>query len=240
MHESRCSRHVRICPTRTLAWLRFERQLFEAEYLADEDSVFVPADVSAIVHPQENLRARELRQFTWQSDGAGVVETRWDLVVQALMRALVIEHVAKAIEAALLCAKRCRRRFSSCAPSACDASAHGDRFVGADLLECAHAQSDAHLYSPGTNLDRSELAQLENATRSVDVAVYSFTDLKLAQELVRPRPQGCASAGVPGSGAVPAGVGSGRRDYDGSAASRGCGGANQRWPGSHAPEKLRD
>ncbi len=34
-----------------------------------------------------------------------------DLVVKALMRALVIEHVAKVIEAALLCAKRCRRRF---------------------------------------------------------------------------------------------------------------------------------
>jgi hypothetical protein len=40
-----------------------------------------------------------------------VVETRWDLVVQALMRALVIEHVAKVIEAALLCAKGSRRRF---------------------------------------------------------------------------------------------------------------------------------
>ena len=92
---------------------QFERQLFEAEYLADEDSVFVPADVTAIVDPsqQETLRARELRQFTWQSDGAGVVETRRDLVVQALMRALVIEHVAKAIEAALLCAKGCRRRL---------------------------------------------------------------------------------------------------------------------------------
>ena len=40
-----------------------------------------------------------------------MVETCWDLVVQALMRALVIEHVAKVIEAALLCAKGCRRRF---------------------------------------------------------------------------------------------------------------------------------
>jgi hypothetical protein len=40
-----------------------------------------------------------------------VVETRWDLIVQAIMRALVVEYVAKVIEAALLCAKRCRRRF---------------------------------------------------------------------------------------------------------------------------------
>ena len=40
-----------------------------------------------------------------------MVETRWDLVVQALMRALVVEHVAEVIEAALLCAKGCRRWF---------------------------------------------------------------------------------------------------------------------------------
>src|ERR1700678_2803832 len=92
---------------------QLECQLFEAEYLADENSIFVPADVAAIVHPpqKETLRVRELRQLAWQSDGAGVVETRWDLVVQALMRALVVEHVAKVIEAALLCAKGCRRRF---------------------------------------------------------------------------------------------------------------------------------
>lgn len=45
------------------------------------------------------------------------------------------------------------------------------------------AQTDAHLYSPGTNLERSELAQLETATRSVDVAMYSFTDRELAGEL---------------------------------------------------------
>ena len=55
------------------------------------------------------------------------------------------------------------------------------------LLLCSlgsQAQSDAHLYSPGTNLERSELAQLETATRSVDVAMYSFTDRELAEELV--------------------------------------------------------
>ena len=63
----------------------------------------MPADVAAIVHPsqKETLAVTELRQLAWQSDGAGVIETRWDLVVQALMRALVIEHIAKVIEAAL-------------------------------------------------------------------------------------------------------------------------------------------
>ena len=34
------------------------------------------------------------------------------------------------------------------------------------------------------NLERSELAQLETATRTVDVAMYSFTDRELAKELV--------------------------------------------------------
>ena len=45
------------------------------------------------------------------------------------------------------------------------------------------AQTDTHLYSPETNLERSELVQLEVATRSVDVAMYSFTDRELAEEL---------------------------------------------------------
>ena len=42
---------------------QLKRQLFEAEYLADEDSVFVPADVAAIVHlsQKETLRVRELQ-----------------------------------------------------------------------------------------------------------------------------------------------------------------------------------
>ena len=67
----------------------------------------MPTDVSAIIHPskKETLRIRELRQLAWQSDGARVVETRWDLVVQCLMGALIVEHVTKTIEAALLCAK---------------------------------------------------------------------------------------------------------------------------------------
>jgi hypothetical protein len=52
----------------------------------------VPAYVAAIVHPsqEETFRVRELRQLAWQSDRAGIVATSWDLVVQALMRALVI------------------------------------------------------------------------------------------------------------------------------------------------------
>jgi hypothetical protein len=85
---------------------QLEAQLFEPEYLADKDSVFVPADVAAIVHPsqKEPLRVRELRQFARQSDRAGLVETRWNFVVQAFMRAFVVEHVAKVIEAARLCA----------------------------------------------------------------------------------------------------------------------------------------
>ena len=76
-------------------------------------TLFLCQLIAAIVHPsqEETFRVRELRQLAWQSDRAGMVETRWDLVVQALMRALVIKHVAKVIEAALLCAKRCRRRF---------------------------------------------------------------------------------------------------------------------------------
>lgn len=47
----------------------------------------------------------------------------------------------------------------------------------------AAAQTVEHLYSPGTNLERSELARLDTATRTVDVAMYSFTDLELAEEL---------------------------------------------------------
>ena len=42
---------------------QLDSQLFEAEYLADEDPVFVPADVAAIIHPsqKETLRLREIR-----------------------------------------------------------------------------------------------------------------------------------------------------------------------------------
>jgi hypothetical protein len=36
---------------------QLKSQLFEAEYLADEDSGLVPADVSAIVHPSQKWPA---------------------------------------------------------------------------------------------------------------------------------------------------------------------------------------
>ena len=42
---------------------------------------------------------------------------------------------------------------------------------------------EGHLYSPETNLKRSELAQLLSAKVYVDVAMYSFTDREQAQEL---------------------------------------------------------
>ncbi len=51
---------------------QLESQFLEAEYLADENSVFMPADIAAIVRPsqKETLRVRELRQLAWHSDGA--------------------------------------------------------------------------------------------------------------------------------------------------------------------------
>ena len=45
------------------------------------------------------------------------------------------------------------------------------------------AQTGEHLYSPGDNLEHCELAQLDTATRTIDVAMYSFTDRYLADEL---------------------------------------------------------
>ena len=92
---------------------QLDSQLFEAEYLADEDSVLVPTNVATIVDSSqlETLRVRELRQLARQSDRAGDVETCRNFVVQALVWALIIEHVTEVIETALLCAKRCRGRF---------------------------------------------------------------------------------------------------------------------------------
>ena len=42
-------------------------QLFEAEYLADEDSVSLPTNITAIIHPseKETVRVRELQQLAW-------------------------------------------------------------------------------------------------------------------------------------------------------------------------------
>jgi hypothetical protein len=44
---------------------QLDSQLFEPEYLADEDSVLMPADVAAIVYPsqKESFRVSELRQL---------------------------------------------------------------------------------------------------------------------------------------------------------------------------------
>ena len=57
--------------------------LFEAEYLADEDSIFLPADVAAVVDSsqQDTLGVPELWQLARQSDGAGDVKTCGNLVV---------------------------------------------------------------------------------------------------------------------------------------------------------------
>jgi hypothetical protein len=128
---------------------QLKRQLFEAEYLADEDSVFVPADVAATVHlsQKETLRVRELRQLAWQSGGAGVVEPRWDLVVQSLMRAFVVENVAEVIEAALVCAKGCRRRFRRVLFQRPMHPLMPTRFVAVGLLECAHVLAAGHTTS---------------------------------------------------------------------------------------------
>ena len=78
-------------------------QLLEAEYFADEASVFVPADVAAVVHSseKETLRLHELAPCValgrrW--DGRGLLEPGF----LALVRALVVEHMTKVIEAALL------------------------------------------------------------------------------------------------------------------------------------------
>ena len=71
---------------------QLQGQLFEAEYFADEDSVLVPANIAAIIDSsqQETLRVRELWHLARQSYRARDVETCGNLVVQALMRALVV------------------------------------------------------------------------------------------------------------------------------------------------------
>jgi phosphatidylserine/phosphatidylglycerophosphate/cardiolipin synthase-like enzyme len=55
----------------------------------------------------------------------------------------------------------------------------------------APAVEETHLYSPDTNLERSELEMLRTARQSIDIAMYSFTDRELAQELAE-----LAQAGV--------------------------------------------
>ncbi len=103
-----------------------------------------------------------------------------------------------------------RRLWSS--SSACDTAAHirGTRSSGAYARSCvlslwllalaAHANSGSAqtltsplgadtgpvlLYSPASYLERSEMEMLERAKISIDVAMYSFTDRELAEELGR-------------------------------------------------------
>jgi hypothetical protein len=92
---------------------QLDSQFFEAEYFAYEDSILVPANVAAIVDSSqlEPFRVRELWQLTRQPYCAGDLKACGNLIVQALMRALVVEHVAEVIEAALLCSKGCRGWF---------------------------------------------------------------------------------------------------------------------------------
>ena len=52
------------------------------------------------------------------------------------------------------------------------------------LAEQTPALDGMHLYSPATNLEQSELEMLRSAKSSVDIAMYSFTDRELAEELV--------------------------------------------------------
>ena len=60
--------------------------------------------------------------------------------------------------------------LTTAAARACSQSGHGPPPI-------------VHLYSPATNLERADLAQLQTATVSVDVAMYSFTDRELAVDL---------------------------------------------------------
>ncbi len=50
------------------------------------------------------------------------------------------------------------------------------------------------LYSPTSNLERSEMEMLGRAKVSIDIAMYSFTDKKLAEELCRVARSGCECA----------------------------------------------
>jgi phosphatidylserine/phosphatidylglycerophosphate/cardiolipin synthase-like enzyme len=56
--------------------------------------------------------------------------------------------------------------------------------VRQDRAPCAAGHSTV-LYAPQTNLEESEMESLQSAKRPIDVAMYSFTDLRLAEELVK-------------------------------------------------------
>jgi phosphatidylserine/phosphatidylglycerophosphate/cardiolipin synthase-like enzyme len=51
--------------------------------------------------------------------------------------------------------------------------------------QCGDRPHTAALYSPESNLERSEMETLGSARVSIDIAMYSFTDRPLAEELVR-------------------------------------------------------
>ena len=80
-----------------------------ASTMAMPRGIFVAAIVDS--SQLEPLRVPELRQLARHSYRAGDVKTCGNLVVQALVRTLVVEHVSEVIEAALPCAKGCRRWF---------------------------------------------------------------------------------------------------------------------------------
>jgi phosphatidylserine/phosphatidylglycerophosphate/cardiolipin synthase-like enzyme len=50
---------------------------------------------------------------------------------------------------------------------------------------CAASPHAIVLYAPESNLERREIETLRAAKVSVDIAMYSFTDRDLAEELVR-------------------------------------------------------
>ncbi len=51
--------------------------------------------------------------------------------------------------------------------------------------QCGDRPQAVALYSPESNLERSEMETLDSAKVSIDIAMYSFTDRPLAEQLVR-------------------------------------------------------
>ena len=100
------------------------------------------------------------------------------------------------------------------------------------------AQTGAHLYSPGTNLEQSELTQLETATGSVDVAMYSFTDRYLAEELAAVAQKGVRVRVYRDREQFSAGGATGWSDHDRHPAGGRGRGKDKGCKGPYAPEKL--
>ena len=91
--------------------------------------------------------------------------------------------------------------------------------------QCEEVGTGTHLYSPEDKpRERRELAQLQTATRSVDAAMYSFTDRELAEELATLVHKGVRIRVYRGSRAVWPGDAGGRgHDKWNSAGGRGLG-----------------